>query len=93
MQSASAIRGHERCGESSFPRGPEFWEFLRRYLTSDSDYPSESVRKFMHRVHQRWDGAQCEHYDWGYWVNYLDELIEIALKDLATVDPMHIAEI
>ncbi|MCF8066890.1 MAG: hypothetical protein K9K36_16705 [Desulfarculaceae bacterium] len=87
MQSASAIRGYERCGGSDFHKGPEFWEFLRRYLASDSDYVSEEVKNFVYRVHQRWDEAQSEHYDWGCWVNHLDELIEIALKDLASVDP------
>lgn len=70
-----------------FPKGPEFYEFLRRYLTTDCDYPSDGVKDFVDRVGHRWDKAQNEYYDWGYWVNSFAELMEKVLEELAADDP------
>ena len=87
MQGRSTNKGHKECEGPDFPIGAEFYEFLRRYLTGDCNYPSESAKNFVRRVFRRWEEVQNKHYQWGYWGNYLDEMIEKTLKDLAADDP------
>lgn len=86
MQKMSTNSNHQEDKWPDFPKGKDFYEFLRRYIYQDS-HNSEAVLDFVHRVHDRLDKAQEEHGEWGEWVSYLQEMMERTLDDLASADP------